>query len=731
MVTNLADNGPGTLRQLISNSVAGDVLTFASNGIIKLSSGQLAISNNLTISGPGAANLGISAGNNPQGRVFYINSGVTASISGVTIQDGLLGYSTTATNGGGIYNAGTLALTGCVISNNTAAYGWECSHHTTGGNGGGIFNGGTLTMTNCTVTTNTAGGGGDICASSRLYGDLGGNGGGIFNSGTLTMANCTITANNGGTGGFGSTASSAVPAGNGGNGGIGGGIYNGGSLTLIACTVAGNSAGGGGNGGGGYYDGTVNFSGGVGGNGGPGGGIYNAGTLTVASASVSGNLSGGAGVCNGSGSQQCTGGYGGNGGNGAGIYNASILRMTNCTIAGNVDADGGSPATPANGYPGLPGNGGSGGGFYNAGTVALIACTVTGNSSGGGGVTPLTNGAAGSCGGFLNAGSGPAVIVDNSLVALNNTSGSGPDLLGSFTSLGHNLVAKSDGSAGFTNGVNGDLTGTTAAPFNPVIGPLTNNGDPTLTCALLAGSPALEAGDDSLTNTVATDQRGLARLSGLHVDIGAFEFDRSTVPAPFVSTLPPGTPTNNAVTATTTTTFNAMVNPGALLTTFFFQYGRTTNYGVVSSPFSVGSGTNVLFPNSLIQGLAPGVTYHYRAAITNNMGAFYGADQTVTGPLFFAAGDLNGDGVVDQNELNAVLSNYWPHSPWLLMTNIAGLGTTNVQFALPYPTAWNFTVEVSTNLASWSAIGSAYPLYQFGDAAATNVPQRYYRLRYP
>lgn len=78
-----------------------------------------------------------------------------------------------------------------------------------------------------------------------------------------------------------------------------------------------------------------------------------------------------------------------------------------------------------------------------------------------------------------------------------------------------------------------------------------------------------------------------------------------------------------------------------------------------------------------------------------------------------------------------MLANYWPYDPWLLMTDTAGLGGTNVQLALPNPTAWNFTVGVTTNLMDWTPLGPAYPIYQFGDPAATNAPQRYYRLRYP
>ena len=93
--------------------------------------------------------------------------------------------------------------------------------------------------------------------------------------------------------------------------------------------------------------------------------------------------------------------------------------------------------------------------------------------------------------------------------------------------------------------------------------------------------------------------------------------------------------------------------------------------------------------------------------------------------------DINGDGIVSQSELNIVLSNYWTHSPWVQMTNTAGLGTTEVQFALTNASAWLFTVEASTNLGNWTPIGSASPLYQFSDPAATNSPQRFYRLRWP
>ncbi|MCB0108002.1 MAG: hypothetical protein KDE53_18900 [Caldilineaceae bacterium] len=62
-----------------------------------------------------------------------------------------------------------------------------------------------------------------------------------------------------------------------------------------------------------------------------------------------------------------------------------------------------------------------------------------------------------------------------------------------------------------------------AAALN--LGPLTNNGGPTATIALNAGSVAIDAGDN--TRCPATDQRGVMRPVGSHCDIGAFEFQPS------------------------------------------------------------------------------------------------------------------------------------------------------------------------------------------------------------
>lgn len=95
------------------------------------------------------------------------------------------------------------------------------------------------------------------------------------------------------------------------------------------------------------------------------------------------------------------------------------------------------------------------------------------------------------------------------------------------------------------------------------------------------------------------------------------------------------------------------------------------------------------------------------------------------------AGDLDGDGLVSASELDVVYGNYVTNSPFLLMTNVAGLGGTNVTFALSNAPAGSFSVEYSTNLVNWFCLGPATPRYLFTDTNAPALPQRHYRLRWP
>ncbi len=267
-------------------------------------------------------------------------------------------------------------------------------------------------------------------------------------------------------------------------------------MTFISCTIYGNSAGAGGAGGQGGSGALSNFSGGRGGDGGTGGngGLYCTGSVQIVACTFTANVagrggngaSGGAGANNpgGFGGVGGNGGNGGAGGGGGGVYgpaaSSNLFTLQNVLIAQNLA-----------GRAGSAGSGGAGGSGLHAGA----------NGAGG------TSGAA----------------------------GFGPDLAGAFQSLGHNLVGVNAGNTGFTNNLLGDLVGTNVT-INARIGTLVNNGGATLTAALLAGSPALDAGDDTVPNlplSLATDERGYPRLSGTHVDIGAYELQRAATPLVF------------------------------------------------------------------------------------------------------------------------------------------------------------------------------------------------------
>jgi hypothetical protein len=192
-VTNLNDHGLGSLREAIATAHSGSAITFAKGlrGTITLTSGELDITKNLLIIGPGAFNLAISGGDTS--GIFHIGKDVTVTISDLTIKNG---HATV--DGGGIENDGSLLLINSIVSGSTAAR-----------YGGGIFNLGTLIITTSTITSNMA----------TL-------GGGIYNFGlsTLTLTKSTVSDNEAAK--------------------FGGGIDNdGGTLTLTTSTISSNRAG--------------------------------------------------------------------------------------------------------------------------------------------------------------------------------------------------------------------------------------------------------------------------------------------------------------------------------------------------------------------------------------------------------------------------------------------------------------------------------------------------------
>src|SRR5262249_38831398 len=145
-VTSALDDGSaGTLRSTIAAAPSGATIQFSNQlqgHTITLTGGQLAITKDLDIEGPGA-NKGIISANNAS-RVFDIGAGKTVTIAGLTIADGLV----TDDGGGGVRNGpgATLTLSQDTLTNNTAI-----------GIGGGLWNnGGTLVVTGCTFVGNRA-----------------------------------------------------------------------------------------------------------------------------------------------------------------------------------------------------------------------------------------------------------------------------------------------------------------------------------------------------------------------------------------------------------------------------------------------------------------------------------------------------------------------------------------------------------------------------------------------
>jgi hypothetical protein len=187
-----------------------DTIVFARglSGTITLS-GVLAVANKVHIQGPGSDVLSVSGGNAHQ--VLAINSGVNATISGLTITNGRVTTdgSLNIFGGGAIDNEGNLALRNDVVSNSTATGEFA--------EGGGIFSNSdcSLSLVNCLVSGNTA------SATDSAEG------GGISSYGPLSLVNCLVSGN---------TATGIVFTRGGGIGSFGR------PLSVSGCTITGNQA---------------------------------------------------------------------------------------------------------------------------------------------------------------------------------------------------------------------------------------------------------------------------------------------------------------------------------------------------------------------------------------------------------------------------------------------------------------------------------------------------------
>jgi hypothetical protein len=522
VVTNTNDSGSGSLRDALAAANDGDTIDATGiSGTILLTSGELQINHNVTINGPGAANLAVNG--NATSRVFE-NFASNVAISGFTITNGLPPTGD-INGGGGILNHGGLAVTDSSIVNNNALPGGFIV------DGGGInsIGGGTLTVTNSVISGNAAAG-------------LGTGGGIAFSGGgTLTVTNSTISGNSG-ICAFGGCTSGGIDFSGGGtltvtnsviSSNTGSGIGAAGTVTVNNSTINGNESGLG-----------IGFS---------------SGTLTVMNSTISGNTAGGIGFSGGTATvsnSTISGNQGACFGGGILLFGGGTLTVVNSTISGNSTLVGPPPGRDGVGACGNPGETLGGGGIACVGvggTLTVTNSTISGNhadvaqTAGGGilneGTLTVTNStisdntAATPGGAIYNSnfsGGGTADIGDTVL----NAGASGGTIStdgGTITSLGYNLA--SDDGGGVLTGP-GDQINT-----DPMLGPLQNNGGPTFTHALLPGSPAINAGDPNFTPPPFFDQRGpdFPRVVNGRIDIGSVETPRAT-PTPRPRPTPPPRP---------------------------------------------------------------------------------------------------------------------------------------------------------------------------------------------
>jgi hypothetical protein len=273
-----------------------------------------------------------------------------------------------------------------------------------------------------------------------------------------------------------------------------GGITNHGVLTLHASRVVGNV------------------------NSGRGGGIYNRGVMTITDTTIAENL-------NENLSSTCRA-FGG------GIFNhpQGTLTIANSTISENsvrVAAD------CASSFSGLA----SGGGIANDGVLTLIQSTVYGNTAHF--IAPPNETSCRASGGGIaspsNETSNPQMTIRHSTITANEVTASaqcslassGGGIYAEFFNMDNTIV-----SGNIHNDVTGSPIGANnLIGGNAMLGPLADNGGPTQTVALLPGSPAIDAGDN--TDAPAFDQRGpgFPRIINGIIDIGAYEVQATGMPS--------------------------------------------------------------------------------------------------------------------------------------------------------------------------------------------------------
>lgn len=479
-VTTTGNTGTGSLRDAIdqANRTAGaDTITFGASvtGTITLTTGAIDIIDAVRIMGPGATRLTLS-GNNAS-RIFRVDPAVSEDVIAVDVNGLTLANGSTPDEGGAIFaDDSDLTITNCVFRNNAAQRGGALYVFPTTST--------TLTLrgTRFEDNTATADGGGfgaqdidhvvidNVVATGNTASR---SGGGAYLHGVSVDISLSDFSDN--------TSSILPPNLTGITGG--GGLRIDGSKATAAVTITATR----------INRNTAQL--------GQGGALWisarEPAALPVVATAVldrvqatgnAANLTGGgitaafvnttlAGSSLASNTAQQSGG-------GIAYQDAGSLQLVNTTVAGNSSAQA------------------NGGGIYSAAetTLSVASSTIAGNSAAIGG-------------GMLRTGGG--ATLRNSIVA-NNNAPTAPDVSGSFTP--NYTLVKNSGGATLSGGI-----GNIAAGTDPLLGTLGINGGLTLSLLPTASSPVLNAGDPAGTNLTAGDQRGLPRISGGRVDLGAVE----------------------------------------------------------------------------------------------------------------------------------------------------------------------------------------------------------------
>jgi hypothetical protein len=540
-VTSCADDGSaGTLRSVIALAATGDTvdLTQLACSAITLVTGELEVPQaDLTINGPGQNNLIIDG--NYNGRVIRHYGAGALTVSNLTIAHGLVDSAVPVPYG----LSGQAGLGGCIDSDNETDFDPGATPYASlslinatvtackaidrgnapGNHGGGIYAYGAVTVIDSTVSNNTV--------IAYPYTFPGGNGGGIFaRIGPITVTGSTISGNRVELGtspytrlvqlsgggieayGMGAVVSNSLITNN----------YAGCNTTIAAC---GTSVGGGI----GLAESSLSLYGSIVSNNVVKGVVHAGGGavfgdngrhtfVNVTNSTISGNSALGP----------------------SGIGGGIVLFDISSVISGSTISNNTAVNNAGGIYVGLRGQ------------LDVVNSTISGNSAGNSAGAILVAGYQGAYPNYYFP-----ITVSNSTISANTSNGSqgGGGIVDNHFTAGESTFQSSiiagninsvvgavydadlaSSQSGFTIAGSNNLivaaSGVTLPPdtlsVDPKLGPLQNNGGPTQTHALLAGSPAIDAGNNLAS--LIFDERGpnYARVSGASADIGAFEYQQSS-----------------------------------------------------------------------------------------------------------------------------------------------------------------------------------------------------------